>query len=472
MMTLAQAAAWMAQTLPQVQYGSAAAAEGAQHLALQRVHTDSRSVQPGDLFIALRGERLDAHDFLAQAQAAGAAAAVVELGRSLPGLPCLEVSDTTAALGALAAGWRSQFGLPLVAVTGSNGKTTVTQMLASILTAAAGEAAFATRGNFNNAIGVPLTLLRLTAQHRLGVVELGMNHPGEIADLACIAQPTIALVNNAQREHQEFMHTVQAVAEENGSVLAMLPMDGTAVFPADDAFAPLWQGLAAGRTVLTFGAGVGDVQASHAVWQGDHWQVSIATPQGLLQTRLHIAGRHNVRNALAATACALAAGVPLAAIAQGLQDFVPVQGRSRALALPWQGRSVVLVDDTYNANPDSVQAAIAVLAELPAPRLLVLGDMGEVGDQGPAFHAEVGASARAAGIEQLIALGPQSQGAVAAFGPAGWQGGDMAAVQARVLAAVQAGVASVVVKGSRSMRMEQVVQALQAASAEQGAAVC
>ena len=297
MMTLAQAAAWMAQTLPQVQYGSAAAAEGAQHLALQRVHTDSRSVQPGDLFIALRGERLDAHDFLAQAQAAGAAAAVVELGRSLPGLPCLEVSDTTAALGALAAGWRSQFGLPLVAVTGSNGKTTVTQMLASILTAAAGEAAFATRGNFNNAIGVPLTLLRLTAQHRLGVVELGMNHPGEIADLACIAQPTIALVNNAQREHQEFMHTVQAVAEENGSVLAMLPIDGTAVFPADDAFTPLWQGLAAGRTVLTFGAGVGDVQASHAVWQGDHWQVSISTPHGPLHTALHIAGRHNVRNA-------------------------------------------------------------------------------------------------------------------------------------------------------------------------------
>ena len=299
-----------------------------------------------------------------------------------------------------------------------------------------------------------------------------MNHPGEIADLACIAQPTIALVNNAQREHQEFMHTVQAVAEENGSVLAMLPMDGTAVFPADDAFTPLWHGLAAGRTVLTFGAGVGDVQASHAVWQGDHWQVSITTPHGPLHTALHIAGRHNVRNALAATACAVAAGVPLAAIAQGLQAFTPVTGRSRALALPWQGRTLTLVDDTYNANPDSMQAAIAVLAELPAPRLLVLGDMGEVGDQGPAFHAEVGHSARAAGIEQLIALGPQSQGAVAAFGPAGWHGSDMAAVQAQVLAAVQAGVASVVVKGSRSMRMEQVVQALQAASAQQGAGVC
>ena len=414
MMTLAQAAAWMAQTLPQVQYGSAAAAEGAQHLALQRVHTDSRSVQPGDLFIALRGERLDAHDFLAQAQAAGAAAAVVELGRSLPGLPCLEVSDTTAALGALAAGWRSQFGLPLVAVTGSNGKTTVTQMLASILTAAAGEAAFATRGNFNN----------------------------------------------AQREHLEFMHTVQAVAEENGSVLAMLPMDGTAVFPADDAFTPLWQGLAAGRTVLTFGAGVGDVQASHAVWQGDHWQVSITTPHGPLHTALHIAGRHNVRNALAATACAVAAGVPLAAIAQGLQAFTPVTGRSRALALPWQGRTLTLVDDTYNANPDSVRAVIDVLAELPGPRLLVLGDMGEVGDQGPAFHAEVGAYARERGIERLLAHGPQAIHAAMAFG-GGRHFDDMAALTDAVRTHLSQ-CASIAVKGSRFMRMERVVDALSA----------
>ncbi|MFC4622847.1 UDP-N-acetylmuramoyl-tripeptide--D-alanyl-D-alanine ligase [Comamonas nitrativorans] len=465
MMTLAQAAAWIAPSRP-LQNADAG------RIALRRVHTDSRSVQPGDLFVALRGERMDAHDFLAQAQAAGAVAAVVEPGRSLPGLPCIEAADTTAALGALAAGWRSQFSLPLIAVTGSNGKTTVTQMLASILTAAAGEGGFATRGNFNNAIGVPLTLLRLTGQHRLGVVELGMNHPGEIAELARIARPTVALVNNAQREHQEFMHTVQAVAEENGSVLGLLPPDGVAVFPADDAFTALWRSLAGPRKVLTFGGTDADVQVPTAIWQGDGWQVEIATPAGAFATRLHIAGRHNVRNALAATACALAAGVPLAAIAQGLQDFVPVQGRSRALALLWQGRTVALVDDTYNANPDSVQAAIAVLAELPAPRLLVLGDMGEVGDQGPAFHAEVGASARAAGIDKLIALGPQSQGAVAAFGPAGWHGSDMAAVQVAVQAAVQAGAASVLVKGSRSMRMEQVVQALQAASTEQGAAVC
>ena len=469
MMSLQQALALIQQRIPQARLvgdGDGGA------VCFSRVHTDSRSLQAGDLFVALQGERFDAHQFLPQAAQAGTVAALAHGGLQAAGLVGIEVPDTLLALGALAAGWRAQCDLPLIAVTGSNGKTTVTQMLASILAAHAGSAALATQGNFNNAIGVPHTLLRLTAQHRIAVVELGMNHPGEIAQLAAMAQPTVALVNNAQREHLEFMHTVQAVAEENGSVLAMLPMDGTAVFPADDAFTPLWQGLAAGRTVLTFGAGVGDVQASHAVWQGDHWQVSITTPHGPLHTALHIAGRHNVRNALAATACAVAAGVPLAAIAQGLQAFTPVTGRSRALALPWQGRTLTLVDDTYNANPDSMQAAIAVLAELPAPRLLVLGDMGEVGDQGPAFHAEVGHSARAAGIEQLIALGPQSQGAVAAFGPAGWHGQDMAAVQAQVLAAVQAGVASVVVKGSRSMRMEQVVQALQAASAQQGAGVC
>ncbi len=457
MMDFEQVSAWLAQRLPQVQYGGCAAP---QPLAITRVHTDSRSVQPGDVFIALRGERMDGHDFLADVQAQGAAAAVVEIGRSQPGLPCIEVLDTTAALGALAAGWRSQFTLPLIAVTGSNGKTTVTQMLASILAAHAGAAGFATRGNFNNAIGVPLTLLRLDSTHRIGVVELGMNHPGEIAELARIAQPTVALVNNAQREHQEFMHTVQAVAEENGSVLGFLPADGTAVFPADDAFTPLWQGLAGTRPCMTFGAG-GAVQEAASCWQGDHWQVAITTPAGALTTALHIAGRHNIRNALAATACALAAGVPLAAIGAGLAAFTPVQGRSKALALTWQGRPITVVDDSYNANPDSVQAAIAVLAELPAPRLLVLGDMGEVGTQGPAFHAEVGASARAAGIEALLALGTQSQHSVAAFGRGGWHAPDQSALLAAVQQQLAQGAASVLVKGSRSMGMEAVVHAVQ-----------
>ena len=239
-MTLQQAWAWIAALVPQARL----VGDGA--LPIARVHTDTRTLQPGDLFVALKGERFDAHDFLPQARAAGAVAAVAHGGLAAAGLPGIEVPDTLVALGALAAGWRSQFSLPLIAVTGSNGKTTVTQMVASILAAHAGEAAFATRGNLNNAIGVPQTLLRLQAAHRIGVVELGMNHPGEIAYLAHLARPTVALVNNAQREHLEFMHTVQAVAEENGAVLPALPPEGVAVFPHGDAYTALWRGLAAG----------------------------------------------------------------------------------------------------------------------------------------------------------------------------------------------------------------------------------
>ena len=465
MMTLQQAWQWIQAFQPQARL----VGDGA--TPLLRVHTDSRSLQAGDLFVALRGERMDAHDFLPQVRAQGlAAAAIAHGGLEALGLPGIEVPDTTQALGALAAGWRSMFGLPLIAVTGSNGKTTVTQMIASILKAQAGDAAFATQGNFNNAIGVPLTLFRLSAAHQLGVVELGMNHPGEIAELARIAQPTVALVNNAQREHQEFMHTVQAVAEENGSVLAYLPADGVAVFPSDEAFTPLWRSLAGQRPVLTFGGEGADVRSLQATWADSAWQVQVQTPQGRFDCALHIAGRHNVRNALAAAACALAAGVPLAAIAQGLSAFQPVKGRSRSTAVVCAGRRVDVVDDTYNANPDSVQAAIAVLAELPAPRLLVLGDMGEVGDQGPAFHTEVGASARQAGIETFLALGPQMQHAVAAFGQGATHFEEMAALVAAVQARMgQTG--SVLVKGSRSMKMEHVVQALESACGE-GAACC
>ena len=451
MMTLAQALDWIRQWQPQARL------VGEAGRSIARVHTDSRSLQLGDLFVALKGERFDAHDFLAQARAVGATAAIAHSGLAEVGLPGIEVPDTLSALGALAAGWRSQFALPLVAVTGSNGKTTVTQMLAAILRAHAGEAAFFTQGNLNNAIGVPQTLLRLNATHRIGVVELGMNHPGEIAVLARIAQATVALVNNAQREHLEFMGTVQAVAEENGSVLAALPADGVAVFPADEPYTALWQGLAGARRCLTFGATGADVQAIAADWQAGAWQVRINTPQGHFDTALHIAGRHNVRNALAATACALAAGLPLTAIAQGLGDFVPVKGRSRALALNVAGRNLTLVDDSYNANPDSVRAAIDVLADLPGPRLLVLGDMGEVGDQGPQFHAEAGAYAQARGIEQLLALGQQSTHAVAAFGTGAQHFDNMAQLQTAVRAALP-DVGSMLIKGSRFMKMEQVLE--------------
>ena len=444
-----------------------------QGVVADRVHTDSRSLQAGDLFVALRGERFDGNDFIAQAKAQGAVAVVCEAsGEELAltqGLPALVVPDARIALGELAAGWRAQFSLPLIAVTGSNGKTTVTQMIASILRAHAGDDALSTQGNLNNDIGVPLTLFNLRAHHRIAVVELGMNHSGEIAYLSQLARPTVALVNNAQREHQEFMGTVEAVAHENGAVLQALPPEGVAVFPADEAFTPVWQGLSGQRVQRCFAMtsapdahALAEVFAAVVVWQSGAWQFTLKTPEGTAPIRLHIAGRHNVKNALAATACALAAGVPLAAVAQGLVAFEPVNGRSRAMVLHTASDEITLVDDTYNANPDSVRAVIDVLAELPAPRLLVLGDMGEVGNQGPEFHAEVGSYAAECGIEVLYTLGDLCVHSAKAFGSAR-HFEDMDSLLASVTAQVGQ-FRSVVVKGSRFMKMERVVQALQSNS--------
>ena len=436
-----------------------------QGVVADRVHTDSRSLQAGDLFVALRGERFDGNQFIAQAKAQGAVAVVCEASGEAQaaehGLPALVVPDARIALGELAAGWRAQFSLPLIAVTGSNGKTTVTQMIASILRAHAGDDALSTQGNLNNDIGVPLTLFNLRAHHRIAVVELGMNHPGEIAYLSKLAQPTVALVNNAQREHQEFMGTVEAVAHENGAVLQALPPEGVAVFPADEDFSPVWRELSGPRVQSCFAmasASDAEVRAAVVVWQSGAWQFTLKTPEGTAPVRLHIAGRHNVKNALAATACALAAEVPLAAVAQGLVAFEPVKGRSRALVLHTAQGETTLVDDTYNANPDSVRAAIDVLAELPAPRLLVLGDMGEVGNQGPEFHAEVGAYAVERGIQALFTLGDLCVHSAQAFGEA-HHFEDMDSLLAAVTAQ-QGEFQSVVVKGSRFMKMERVVQAL------------
>lgn len=431
-----------------------------------RVHTDTRTLRPGDLFVALKGERFDAAAFLPDAAKQGAVAALCDASAEdslrASGLPGVLVPDTRRALGELAHAWRRRFDGPLIAVTGSNGKTTVTQMIASILHAWQGDAALATQGNFNNDIGVPLTLLRLRPEHKVAVVELGMNHPGEIAQLAAIAQPTVALVNNAQREHQEFMASVQAVAEENGSVFTALGDGGTAVFPAGDLYQNTWKRLSGKRKQLLFreqsdGA---EVSLINAAWRAEHWQATARTPAGDVAFELHAAGRHNLRNALAAIACTTAAGAPLAAIGQGLSAFRPVKGRSRTLLLRHRGRAITLVDDTYNANPDSVRAVIDVLAELPGPRLLVLGDMGEVGDQGPAFHAEVGAYARERGIERLLAHGPQAIHAAMAFG-GGRHFDDMAALTDAVRTHLSQ-CASIAVKGSRFMRMERVVDALSA----------
>ncbi|MDB5874895.1 MAG: murF [Ramlibacter sp.] len=457
MFTLSQALPWIP--------GATLVGDGG--VAVQRVHSDTRTLQPGDLFVAIKGERFDANDFLAEAKGKGAVAALAHRGKLSTQLPGIEADDTKLALGSLAAGWRTRFGLPLIAVTGSNGKTTVTQMIASILRAWQPDGMLATQGNLNNDIGLPLQLLRLRAEHRVAVLELGMNHPGEIGYLAAITRPTVALVNNAQREHQEFMATVEAVARENGSVFAALGASGVAVYPAGEEFSPLWKELAGSRACMTFGdagdpsaSGDADIVLAGTEWQRGLWQVSVKTPAGPVAYGLHIAGRHNVRNSLAAVACALAAGVPLAFIAQGLEAFEPVKGRSRALAVQSGARTITLVDDTYNANPDSVRAAIDVLAELPGPRLLVLGDMGEVGDQGPRFHAEVGEHARQSAIEQLFTLGEQS------IAMKGRHFDSIEALNAAVLAELPR-VASVLVKGSRFMKMERVVEAISAAAPQE-----
>ncbi|MGE0313077.1 MAG: UDP-N-acetylmuramoyl-tripeptide--D-alanyl-D-alanine ligase [Lautropia sp.] len=450
------------------------------------VCTDTRRIAPGQLFVALRGDRFDAHAFVSQAIAAGVAAVVVE--RAVPGLrgPALRVPDTRRALGEIAAGWRARFALPLIAVTGSNGKTTVKEMISSILRAHVGEAAaFATRGNLNNDVGVPLTLLALDAGHRAGVVELGMNHPGEIAQLARFVRPTVALVNNAQREHQEFMDGPEATARENGTVFDALGPDGVAVFPADDIGTSIWRGLARGRRVLAFGLLDGASARCDAAGPAVYAPASarpdgfVATVEGTpIEISLAIGGRHNVLNALAAAACCHAIGVAPATIAAGLAAFRPASGRLARHVLA-EGR--VLIDDSYNANPDSVRAAIDALADERAPRAIVLGDMGEVGDQGPAFHREVGAYARDRGIETLIAVGAASvdiargygeravhvatvESLVAAIAPATTAAASQASVPRAPVpqAALDAldAAASTLVKGSRFMGTERVVAAL------------
>ena len=460
MMTLKQASNWV--SAPQL--------VGESVVDIKRVTTDTRSLQPGDLFVALKGDKFDAHDFLTQAKASGAVAAIAEHGLVQAGLSGLQVSDSKQALGQLAGGWRSQFELPLIAVTGSNGKTTVTQMVASILQAFKPAQSFATKGNLNNDIGVPLTLLGLTNAHRIGVVELGMNHPGEIALLAHMVKPAVALVNNAQREHLEFMGTVEAVAHENGAVIDALGADGVAVFPADDDYTPVWKQKSGLRPMLTFAmTGDADVTAN-AVWTGALWEVAAKTPRGPLAFTLDIAGEHNVKNALAATACALAAGIPLECISQGLSGFEPVKGRSHAVRLQLKGHHFTLIDDTYNANPDSMRAAIDVLAALPGPRLLVMGDMGEVGHLGPHFHEEAGRWAHAQGIRNLFTFGPQSILASQVFVSCGPGQGQHFESITELMAAVARqlqSVSSVLVKGSRFMKMERVVMSIQEQVREQ-----
>ena len=428
---------------------------------VHRINTDTRTIQEGDLFVALSGEQFDGNAFVEEAISKGAVAVIAQHGLQAKGAQGIEVVDTKIALGVIAAAWRAQFALPLIAVTGSNGKTTVTQMIAAILHAHAGLHSLATMGNLNNDIGVPLTLMRLQKEHEIAVVELGMNHPGEIAYLANITKPTVVLVNNAQREHLEFMVSVEAVAHENGSAISALPSDGVAVFPADDDYTFVWQKIAAPRKTMTFSLdGAADVRCTKADWVDAKWQVAVTTPEGPVAYSLNIAGRHNVKNSLAAVACALAARVPLSSITQGLQAFNPVKGRSFTQTIHFQDRDILLIDDTYNSNPDSMAVAIDSLAEMNEVRLIVMGDMGEVGEQGLAFHAEVGEHAQAKHIEKLFTFGVLSEEAAKHFEDAQ----HFASIEALNEAVTdQLGqVSSILVKGSRFMKMERVTKHIMA----------
>ena len=445
--------------------GSGGQARGA-NARFAAVSSDTRTLGEGALFVALRGERFDGHEYLAAARARGAVAAMVDRRAPSPGgdsrLPLLVVNDTRLGLGRLAAYWRRKFKMPLIAVAGSNGKTTVKEMIASILAEHAGAGRlYATPDNLNNDIGLPLTLLGLRAQHTCAVVELGMNHPGETAYLAGIAQPTVALVNNAQREHQEFMQSVEDVAHEHGAVFSALPADGIAVINADDTYADYWRGVCAPRRVLDFGLERPAAVGGRFELRDFGSEIVLRAPEGEAPISLHAAGVHNVRNALAAAAAAAAAGAGLTAIARGLAGFQPVQGR---LQKKTGKRGAIVLDDTYNANPDSVIAAIEVLSRAAGRKFLVLGDMGEVGAHGAAFHAEIGRRARAANIDRLYLLGELCTHAAAAFGEGAQHYRDIDALLAALEPCLAAGV-TVVVKGSRFMRLERVVQALTGAQA-------
>ncbi|MEO8628527.1 MAG: UDP-N-acetylmuramoyl-tripeptide--D-alanyl-D-alanine ligase [Betaproteobacteria bacterium] len=439
---------------------SAAHAIGATHAGPNRtfigVTTDSRQVQDGDLFVALRGERFDGHAFVDGAFQMGATGAMVERDfDAAPGIPLIIVEDSLNALGKLSAHWRSRFGLPLVAITGSNGKTTLKEMLAGVLRAAVGDnAVLATIGNLNNDIGMPLMLLRLRDQHHYAVIEMGMNHLGEIHYLTELARPSVAVINNAGIAHIGELGSRDAIAQAKGEIYAGLSDSGIAVINADDDYAQLWRDLNSGRRVVEFGIEQpAEVRAQYELTESGS-SITCFTPNGAFQITLQVAGAHNVSNALAAAAVAYALAIAPEHIAAGLAAYAGTKGRLQRK--PARG-GAVLIDDTYNANPDSVRAAIAVLAALPGKRVLVLGDMGELGSDASALHGEIGEQARNAGIDRLFTLGDLSAAAARSFGSDAEHFTDVEALYAALDKAIDRDT-TMLVKGSRFMRMERVVE--------------
>jgi UDP-N-acetylmuramoyl-tripeptide--D-alanyl-D-alanine ligase len=426
------------------------------------VTTDTRHLQRGDLFVALSGDNFDGHEFVRRAGSLGAVGAIVSrpIACELPQIVVpQENGGTLAALQKLAASWRADFKLPVVAVTGSNGKTTTKQMLAAILRARG--PVLATEGNLNNHIGVPLTLLRLRAEHATAVIEMGANHPGEIAALVEIARPDMGVVTQAGDAHLEGFGSREGVARAKGELFAGL-RGGLAAINRDDHFYPLWKQLASGASILSFGLHEqADVRALHVESvAGTAMRFELRAPGGSggghVSVELPLPGQHNVANALAAATIAIGLGMTLDDIAAGLARVRGASGRVSTKTTPEGAR---LIDDSYNANPSSLAAALELLAGLPGERIAVLGDMAELGPQAAQLHLEAGQKARALKLDGLFTLGKLSAEATRGFGPVAQHFGEIDLLVQALRPRLRAGV-SVLVKGSRSARMERVVAAL------------
>jgi UDP-N-acetylmuramoyl-tripeptide--D-alanyl-D-alanine ligase len=438
---------------------------GMRDVLCESVGSDSRNITKNQLFVAIKGERFDGNTFAAEAIKQGAAAVLVS-DANTQARPAVLVADTRLALGQLAKYWRATLPLPLVAVTGSNGKTTVKEMLAAILNtalshmtglnASASRSVLATQGNLNNDIGMPMSLLKLRKQHAYAVIEMGMSHEGEIRYLTNIAKPNVAVVNNAGIAHIGEVGSREGIARAKGEIFEGLATDGTAVINADDAFADYWKSLNTNRKIITFAMNAkADVTASYEEVAGIS-KVALTTPAGSIQFKLHVLGKHNISNALAASACAHALGITNAEIALGLESFAAVKGRLQRKA-GFNGASII--DDTYNANPDSMKAAIDVLASQPGMQIFVMGDMAELGVDAAQMHADIGLYAKQKGIPQLLTFGELSQQASQVFGVNAQHFTNLDALVLRLNNSMQANT-TVLVKGSRFMQMERVVDAI------------
>ncbi|MFH1817220.1 MAG: UDP-N-acetylmuramoyl-tripeptide--D-alanyl-D-alanine ligase [Pseudomonadota bacterium] len=420
-----------------------------------RISTDSRTIRPGDLFIALRGEKFDGGRFAAQALEQGAVGVVLDQAQAPDVTAAIRVDDTRLALGKLAAAWRRRFAVPVVAITGSNGKTTVKEMLATILRADAGSdaAVLHTEGNLNNDIGLPLMLLRLRESHQYAVLEMGMNHAGEIDYLTRLAAPDVAVVNNALSAHIGFLGSIENIARAKGEIFNGLSDAGIAVFNADDPHAWLWREANAHRCVIDFGLKQSAAVRGH-YQAGDFGStLTLTLPNATLDVALQVPGEHNAMNALAAAAVAFALDISHLSIVAGLSGFGGVKGRlQKKPAL----HGSTFIDDTYNANPDSVKAALAVLAQQAGKKVLVLGDMGELGSDAAAMHAQIGQAAREAGVDRLLALGELTKETVGAFGASAMHFERIQELLAELENALTPDT-TVLVKGSRFMQMERVV---------------